>query len=441
MEKHGEYIESLNGLRDFIDNSPSCYHVIDNVKKMLDANDFTQCYEHESWNLKPGKNYYVVRSDSSIIAFKIPTGDIKNYQIIASHSDSPCFKIKEKSSLTKDDKYVCLNVEKYGGMILSAWFDRPLSIAGRVVIDRDNVISTKLVDIDRDLVMIPNLAIHMDRNVNDGHKYQVQKEIAPIWSGNPNGDGLEDVVAKAINVEKEAIIGKDLFLYNRNATSVWGANNEYISGRKLDDLMCAYASVKAIVDSANANSVSICAIFDNEEVGSGSRQGADSDFLSMCIDRIASANGLTSEQKYVALAASFMVSADNAHAAHPNYLEKSDPKNKVYMNEGVVIKHSANQKYTTDSVSAALFRKICSLAGVPTQEYVNNSDVVGGSTLGNIASTHVSINTVDVGLAQLAMHSPYETAGVKDAEYMIKAFKKYYSTLIAKNSQNEYELR
>ena len=428
-------------LIDFIAASPSCYHVIQNFRTMLTKKGFSELSETETWKLEEGKQYFVVRGDSSLIAFKIPDKGFKNFQIVASHSDSPAFKIKEKEELSVDGHYVELNTEKYGGMICAPWFDRPLSVAGKAVVRSGNSFETRLVNIDRDLVMIPNAAIHMNRQVNDGYAYHAQKDMIPLFGDETAKGAFPKLIAENVGTKPEDLLGTDLFLYNRMSGTIWGANREFFSGPRLDDLQCAYTSMMGFLEGGNSESVSVCCIFDNEEVGSTTKQGADSTFLSDTLERINGCLDRSPEQYKMAVAASFMISADNAHAVHPHHMDKADPTNRPHMNHGPVIKFNANQKYTTDSVSAAIFKGICEKAGVPFQTFANHSDQPGGSTLGNIANAHVSLNTVDIGLAQLAMHSPYETAGTKDTWYLITALREFYSTHIASLGSGRYELR
>ena len=375
---------------------------------------------------------------SSVIAFKIPQNDFKSFNIVASHSDSPTFKIKANAEIEVKNKYVKLNTEKYGGMICSTWFDRPLSIAGRILVKENNAVKTHLVNIDKDLVIIPNLAIHMNREVNDGYTYNAQIDMLPLYGDNSSKGSLMKTIAKEAEVEEESILDTDLFLYNRmNGTKI-GSNEEYISSPRLDDLECAFTSLSAFLSENTSNSASVYCVFDNEEVGSGTKQGADSTFLYDVLRRINISLGKTEEDYYRLISSSFMVSADNAHALHPNYTDKSDLTNKVYMNDGIVIKYNANQKYTTDAVSASIFKTICDSVDVPYQTFTNRSDILGGSTLGNISNAHVSLNTIDIGLAQLAMHSTYETAGAKDVTYMIDAIKAFYNTSIEQVEDGQY---
>lgn len=435
-----QFIKISNELIEFIENSPSAFHVTDNFAKMLDNAGFTRLAEKDKWKLTSGGKYYVTRNDSSLIAFIMPKEqDFENFQIAAAHSDSPTFKIKENPEMTEDNHYVSLNVEKYGGMLMAPWFDRPLSVAGRVVVKEDGMLKSKLVNVDRDLCIIPNLAIHMNREANIGTKYNPQKDMIPLLGDIDTKGQFKNIIAEAVGVEIDKIIDGDLFLYNRQPGTILGANQEYIAAPRLDDVMCAFSLVEALINSRiSEKTVTVCAVFDNEEVGSTTKQGADSTFLSDVLKRVALCAGKDSEDVIRAYAQSFMLSADNAHGVHPNYMEKADPTNRPYMNEGIVIKYNANQKYTTDGISAGIFKEICKKADVPVQTYVNRSDILGGSTLGNISNTHVSLNTVDIGLAQLAMHSPYETAGIKDTWYMTKAVKEFFETVIAVDENGNF---
>lgn len=433
-------LEHVQELFDFIQQSPSCFHVIENVKKQLTEQGFEELCENKNWQIKEGGKYFVTRNLSSVIAFKVPTKDFKSFHIVASHSDSPTFKIKDHPEQMVKGKYVQLNTERYGGMIYSTWFDRPLSIAGRALVKTETGVATKLLNIDRDLLVIPNLAVHMDRTVNDGMKYNPQVNLLPLYGDAASKDTFNKLVAEACGTAEENIISTDLFLYNRTAPTVWGAHNEYMSCAKLDDLECAFSSLKAFLKGENSQSISVCAIFDNEEVGSSTKQGANSTFMYDILNRINENLGRTEEQYHTAVASSFMLSADNAHALHPNHPAISDPTNPVYLNEGIVIKHNANQKYTTDAVSSAIFQKMCEEKNVPYQHFVNRSDVAGGSTLGNIANTHVSLNTVDIGMAQLAMHSSYETAGVLDLDYMIAGMEAFYNSAVVAQCDGAYDI-
>ncbi len=410
---------------DFIDASPTAFHVVDNISKMLLDKGFTELSEKDEWKLSAG-NYFVKRGESAIISFKIPKKSFKGFHMIASHSDSPSFKIKENPEM-KAGAFIKLNVEKYGGMLCAEWFDRPLSVAGRVVVNNKGKAESRLVKVDRDLLMLPALAIHMNREANDGYKYNAQNDMLPIFGDEKAADSFFDLIAKEAGVKKGDILGHDLFLYNRVRPTFWGANEEFIASSRLDDQECVYCSLDGFVNSKAKEYVAMHCVFDNEEVGSTTRQGAASTFLKDTLERICEGLGMTRQQYHTAVADSFMISADNAHAVHPNYQDKADPVNRPVMNAGIVIKFNANQKYTTDAVSAATFKLLCKEADVPFQTFTNRSDMAGGSTLGNISTSQVPVSTVDIGLAQLAMHSPYESAGSHDPEYLAAVSKVFYS--------------
>ncbi|MGF0102888.1 M18 family aminopeptidase [Bariatricus sp. SGI.019] len=434
-------MDTVQKLFTFIEKSPSPFHAIENMKQELEGQGYIQLLEGSAWKLEEGGNYYVIRNSSAIIAFRIPKRDFLGFQIMASHSDSPSFRIKEYPEMEVENHYVKLNVEKYGGMLCAPWLDRPLSVAGRLVIREGNRLVTKLVNVDRDLCMIPNLAIHMNREANEGYKYNAQKDMLPLYGCESAKGTFMARVAEAAGVEEEDIVGNDLFLYNRMKGSVWGASEEYISIGRLDDLQCAFASLQAFLQAADGESIPVHCVFDNEEVGSSTKQGAGSTFLFDTLLRINESLGRTSSQYRQALASSFMLSADNAHGVHPNQPDKACPTNRPYPNGGVVIKFSANQKYTTDGMAAAIFTQLCERAKVPYQTYVNRSDILGGSTLGNISGTQVAVNTIDIGLAQLAMHSPYETGGAKDTDYLIRVAKEFYQSSVVETGSGEYMIR
>ena len=424
------YQETSREVLNFIEHSPSCFHAVEQLSHMLDQAGYQRLKECDGWTLEQGGKYYVTRNGSSIIAFHVGQQlDNYHFQITASHSDSPSYKVKEKAELKGKGGYLQLNTEGYGGMICSSWLDRPLSLAGRVLVRQGNVVETRLLNIDRDLLLIPNVAIHMNREVNSGMKYNQQVDMLPLFSAGECGENsYYEFIAQELGVNPEDVVGCDLYLYPRVAPSLWGAKEEFISSPRLDDLQCAYTSMKALVDSHNPHGVNVCCCFDNEEVGSGTKQGALSTFLRDVLQRVHAALGHTPEDYFRAVAKSFMVSCDNAHAVHPNHPEKTDGENCVYMNQGIVVKFSANQKYTTDGISAAIFMQLCKDAQVPVQTFANRSDMAGGSTLGNLSTQQVSLHTVDVGLPQLAMHSTYETAGVKDSAYMVQALTAFYNT-------------
>ena len=432
-------MDQIQGLIGFLKQSPTAFHAVEAIRAALEG--YEELKECERWTLVPGGRYYVTRNRSSIIAFTMPAGPFRAFQLVASHSDSPTFKIKENAEVTVRGKYVQLDTERYGGMLCASWMDRPLSVAGRVVIRTDSGVSTRLVDVDRDLVVIPNVAIHMNRQANDGMAYKANVDMFPLLGTDKAGVSFRQLIAQTAGCAEEDLLGTDLYLYNRMPASIWGAANEFISAGRLDDLECAYASVQALLSAPVCpGHVNVCCVFDNEEVGSTTRQGANSSFLSDVLRRIVLSTGGDEQDYQAALAQSFMLSADNAHATHPNHPEYADPVNQVFMNEGVVIKFNANQKYTTDGVSEAVFHQICRCAGVPVQHFANRSDLAGGGTLGNISTSHVSINTLDIGLAQLAMHSSYETAGVRDLDYMIQAMRAFYQTGVRASGDGEYAL-
>ena len=420
-------MDRLEQFMNFAEQAPTAFHAAAGFREMLQRAGFSELRETDPWLVDAGGRYYVIRNDSAVIAFEVPETGFSDFRITAAHADSPAFKLKEHFE-DCGESYVRLNVEKYGGMIMSTWLDRPLSVAGRLAVREGDGVGVRLVNLDRDAVLIPNQPIHFNREVNNGYKYDPQVDLLPLYGGPDAQGGLMDEIAEAAGVRREEILSHDLFLYNRERASVWGAGDAFFSCPRIDDLECAWAAVTALTESTARDTVNVCAVFDNEEVGSSTRQGADSSFLYDTLTRLGFALGASDGEIRAAFAGSFMVSADNAHAVHPNHPEKYDKQNRAYMNHGVVIKHNASQKYTTDAVSSARFTLLCERAEVPVQHFVNRSDLPGGSTLGNISNTHVSMDTVDIGLAQLAMHSVYETAGTKDLEYLIRALKELWNS-------------
>ena len=357
MENQTMYRKTAKKLLKFIEKSPTAFQAVTEMTKRLDKEGFEELKEEDHWKLKKGGNYYVTRNHSAIIAFSIPQKPVWKFHIMASHSDSPSLKIKENPEIEVENAYIKLNVERYGGMILSPWFDRPLSVAGRLIVRQDGKIREKMVTVDRDLLVLPNLAIHMNREVNDGYKYNVQKDMLPLFSDKEGKGRFMETVAEAAEVKTEDILGHDLFLYDRTPGTLWGVNEEFVSAPRLDDLQCAFSSMEGFLQGNREESISVHCVLDNEEVGSSTRQGAASAFL-----RINMGLGRTQEEYYMALADSFMISADNAHALHPNYTDKTDPVNRPVLNGGIVIKYNANQKYCTDGVSAAIFKDMCDRA-------------------------------------------------------------------------------
>ena len=409
-------------LKNYLDRAVSVYHAVESLQKVLDEAGYTCLTESETWHLVPGGKYYMTRSGTALMAFRVPQGNPKGFMLSASHSDRPCFKVKENGELK--GSYTRLAVERYGGMLIAPWLDRPLSIAGRVLVETENGVEVKLINIDRDLMMMPNVAIHMNRQANEGYKWNPAVDTLPLMGGKDAAGKLQTLVEEAAGGK---VLGHDLYLYIREKASVWGLEEEYISSAALDDLACAWLCTQGFLKATESDSIPVLCVFDNEEVGSSSLQGADSDLLGLLLKRICDSLGLPMENM---MSQSFMLSADNAHAIHPNHPEFADPNNAPVVNQGVVLKFNANQRYTTDGVSAAVFRKICGKANVPVQTYCNRADLAGGSTLGNISLTHVSIQSADIGLPQLAMHSCYETAGVQDAIYMEEALAAFYSTTL-----------
>ena len=407
-------------LFNYIENSPTPYHAVAHTADILCAEGYTELRESSDWNISAGGKYYVIRGGSSLIAFRVPSADFKGFMMTAAHSDSPTFRIKESAEL-KGQNYVRLSTEKYGGMLCSTWMDRPLSVAGRITVKQDTGLKVKLVDIKDPCALIPNVAIHMNRAANDGYKYNPAVDMLPLYSCGTSDVGFKTRVAEAAGVTEENIVSSDLMLYCKDAGTEWG---DYISAPRLDDLQCAFATLEAFITSKDGGSVPVYCLFDNEEVGSLTKQGADSTFLYDVLSRVCDAFGGNMRRR---VASSFLVSCDNAHSVHPNHPEFADANHTVTMNGGIVIKYNANQKYTSDALSSGIFKVICEEADVKCQTYANRADMAGGSTLGNISNSHVSLNTVDIGLAQLAMHSAYETAGARDTADMIRALRLFFS--------------
>ena len=415
-------------LLDFIYRSPSMYHTVASICEELKGNGFCRLQETEPWHLKPGKNYYVTRNGSSIIAFKIGT-ELKNlsFRISASHSDSPAFKLKAAPELKGPGDTLRLNVEAYGGMIDATWLDRPLSIAGRVFVKSGDAVESRLFCTEKDVVLIPNLAIHFNRDVNNGYAFNRQTDLCPLFTAGEIKEGdFDKLIAFSLDVDPQDLLAKDLFLVNRQRGCIWGAADEFISSPRLDDLQCAFATLQGFLSTERKSGVNVYCCFDNEEVGSNTRQGAMSTFLKDCLERIGEGLGMEREDYRRAIAASFLLSADNAHAVHPNHPEKTDVENRCYLNHGLVVKENAAQKYTTDAMSRAFIREICARVKEPYQLFANRSDLAGGSTLGNLSNIQVSLHAADVGLPQLAMHSCFETAGARDTESAVRIFTEYY---------------
>ena len=421
---------NIQELIDFLDHSHSVYHAIENIIRELQG--YERLHEGENWSLKPGGKYYVTRSRSSLIAFRIPEDAPRGFLMSASHADRPTFKLKDHNHM--QGEYTRLAVERYGGIILNSWLDRPLSVAGRVLVETESGLETKLVDLDRDLMLMPSVAIHMNRKVNDGYAYNPGIDTIPLMGSKKSAGKLKVLIDEAAGGN---VLGHDLYLYVRQGASVWGLDEEYISAQALDDLQCTYGCAKGFLHATASGSVPVLAVLDSEEVGSCSAQGAGSTFLPDILERICESCGW--EYKAM-LGHSFMVSADNAHALHPNHPELADPANAPKINEGVVLKYNGALRYTTDGVSAAIFRRICARAQVPVQTYYNRPDIEGGATLGRISLGKVSIPTADIGLPQLSMHSSYETAGVQDTEYLIQAMTAYFSATLTADEDGVFQI-
>ena len=422
-------VQTTRELLDFLDASPSCYHAVRNVTEILKEAGYQELLEFQMWTLKQGGKYYVVRGDSSVIAFRVPMKPVTGYQLAAAHSDSPAFKLRERAELASPGGTIRLSVEPYGGMIYRSWLDRPLSVAGRVAVRVGDRIETRLVCVDRDLLVIPSLAIHMNRAINKGTELDPAVDLPPLFGSGETGHFRAMIAAEA-GVREEDLLSTELFLYPRVRGTVFGMDEEFVGSPRLDDLQCVFGCMKGFLAAKESSSLPVLCVFNNEEVGSMTAQGADSTFLTDVLSRVSEGLGQSREMYRALLANSFLVSADNAHAIHPCHPEYADKQEFPVLNGGIVVKYNAAQHYTTDAVSAAVFSQICADAGVPLQKYSNRADLPGGSTLGNISNAHLSLPSVDIGLPQLAMHSCYETAGVRDTDYLIQAMTTYFSRSI-----------
>ena len=420
-------LEIARELIQFINASPSCYHAADTAARMLSERGYARLWESQPWRLAPGCGYYVLRGDASLIAFRIPRSETAGFLLAAAHSDSPTFKIRETAEVPSAGGCLRLSVEPYGGMVMRSWLDRPLSAAGRVMVRRDGAIVSRLVNVDRDLLVIPSVAIHMDREVNKGTALRPNVDLLPLFGLGKEPGAFRRLIAETAGVPEADLLTTDLYLYPRQPAGLLGVQGELIAAPRLDDLQCAYACLRGFLDAAEGSSIPVLAVFHNEEVGSGTRQGADSTFLTDVLGRIGGALGWTAERRQTAAANSFLVSADNAHAVHPAHPEYADPGEAPVLGGGVVIKYNASQRYTTDAVSDAVFRQVCDQAGVPVQRYSNRADLPGGSTLGNLSTAHFSVHSVDVGLPQLAMHAAYEVAAAADTAALARAMEVYFS--------------
>lgn len=413
-------------LLKWIDQTPTAFHAVQNSVELLQKNGFLPLLEGEEWNIEPGKGYYVTRNQSSLIAFRIPLSSPRGFMITASHTDSPAFKLKPEG-LSASAGLVRLNTELYGGAILSSWLDRPLSLAGRVTVFQNGVFESKLINFDRDMLIIPNVAIHQNRKINAGFEYNLAVDMLPLFSDDPKAS-LKALVAKELKVREDAIRGMDLYVYNRMRGTMLGSDSEtFFAAPRIDNLASVFTTLQGFIQAENPYAVNVLFAADNEETGSVSKQGAGSVFLSDVLSRICEAIKTDKRQM---LASSMMLSCDNAHAKHPNHPELSDGQNAPVLGGGVVIKSNAAQKYTTDGMSSAVFEEICKGVSVPVQYYTTRSDLPSGSTLGSISNTNVPLLSVDIGMAQLAMHSAYETAHAKDVALMIRSIEAFYRTSV-----------
>lgn len=417
----------LHSMLHYIEKSPTCFHAVARLEELLAENGYEKLPEG-GWSLTPGGKYFTTRSGSSLIAFRVPTRRPTGYMLTASHTDSPCFRVRDHADL--GGAYARLSVERYGGMLNAPWVDRPLSVAGRVLLRRDDRIESCLVDFENPMVLIPNLAIHLNREANGGQKYDAARELFPLYGG--KDASFRKDLAERLGCEQEDILATDLFVYNPEKGLIWGPEQEFVSAPRLDDLACVYACVQGFLMAADTDAIPVFCAFDNEEIGSETKQGAASMFLPDTLTAICEALGLSAADHRQLLTQSMMLSCDNGHGLHPNRPDMADQQEAPVLGGGVVIKHSV--RYATDGVSCAVFSEICRRAGVPVQHYSNRPDQAGGSTLGNIANTKTGVSTVDIGMAQLAMHSCYETAGSRDVDAFIRAAAAFYgSSLTASN--------
>ncbi len=429
--------ERVADLMNFLDSSPVNFLATQTICTRLEASGFVRLPMNRAWSIEPAGRYYVTQNDSAVFAFVAPNSTSpKTFRIISAHSDSPCFRIKPKCEMLSDGNMLRLNTEVYGGPILYTWFDRPLSLAGRVILRNEGSPLDPIrvnIDFHRPLMTIPHLAIHFNRQVNEGNPLSKQKDMLPVVgrleSKGDAKDWLLNLVAHELDISPERIIDFDLSLYDTTCAEVVGINGDFITSGRLDDLSMAHAAMTAIIETADkaSSDLRIMAIFDNEETGSGTKQGAASPILDYIIRRVFLAMGCNDTEFMAAVSDSFMISADNAHGVHPNYVEKQDPTNHPILGNGPVIKINANCKYMTDAATASIYSEICKQAGVPVQYFVNHSDVAGGSTLGNILTSQIPLRGVDMGAAIWAMHSARETASTTDVPLIINSFKEFFS--------------
>ncbi len=415
----------LTSMLNYIQNSPDCFHAVENLRCRLLQEGYTQL-EAGEWSLTPGGRYFVTQNGSSLIAFRIPRQAATGFVLTASHSDSPCFRLRDHTEL--GGEYIRLSAERYGGMINDSWLDRPLSVAGRLLLRRESGLAVQLVDMKKDMALIPRLAIHLNRDGNNGTKYNPAQDLVALYAGGEEKGSFDRELAQAAGCQPEDIVARDIFLYNKQPGSVWGPAGEFLSAPRLDDLACVFACTEGFLAAREGSSIPVLCVFDNEEIGSETKQGAASAFLPDTLSAVSAALGLSAGAHRRLLHSSLMLSCDNGHARHPNHPELADPNEAPHLNGGVVVKHSP--RYATDGVSAAVFQELCRRANVPVQHYANRPDQMGGATLGNIADTKLPVSTVDIGMAQLAMHSSYETLGSRDVAHFVRAVTACYESTL-----------
>ena len=427
----------MRELFDYLDCAVSPYHAVYEAAEKLVTHGFTRLEETDEWKLHPGGRYYVTRNQSSIAAFVLPKETPQYYHLSVSHSDSPTFRIKKYRTECKN--YAGVEVEGYGGMIMPSWLDRPLSFAGRAIVRTGDGVCSRLVAVHKDLFVIPNLAIHFNRDINKGYNYNPQIDLQPIYGD--EGNDLAKVAAGEVSCLPEDVLDTDLTLYVRQPAVYVGVNREFFMSPRIDDLACAYTTLCGFLESEKpGRAARFWCMLDNEEVGSGTRQGALGNFLPEILTRVEASFGVSDEKRAGIRGRSLLISADNAHACHPNFPSKSDAEFPVILNKGIVIKYNASQKYTTTGLTAAVFAELCRQNKIPVQRFANRADMPGGSTLGNLLSHQLSIPMLDIGLPQLAMHSAVETAGCRDVELMIHAIRAFYDSSIRQEGDGNWLL-
>lgn len=418
-------IQTTKKFLEFVRRAPTAFQTVSEIASLLTENGFQNL--SDTAKICKGGKYFITCNQSSLIAFSVPQNYQPVFSAMASHSDSPAFKVKDSPEHDSAGYYVTLDTERYGSTIYSTWLDRPLSLAGRAIVRKEKngkiFFESVSVHFDRDLLIIPSVAIHMQRNVNEECKYQVHIDLQPLFSEKEKKPSLKAMTADFLKIPEDDVKELELYVVNRTEGCIFGANNEFFASPRIDNLQCAYATLHGFLNAKQHENITLYAIFDNEEVGSATRMGAASSFFFETLARIADQLDF---DLYSAISSSFLISADNAHALHPNHPELSDQRRAPLLNQGVVLKYNASQRYTTDAMSAALVKEIAEKASVPLQIYANRSDMLGGSTLGAIATTKVRMTAADIGLPQLAMHSSYETAGCKDTDALIDFSKTFY---------------